>query len=205
MKSGILSRQGLSMALAFLALSLTGVNNTVVAETSVVNEIQKLLASDKADYDSFGRSVVLDGDTAVIGAYRSDDSGTTWNGAAYVFTRVGGIWTEQAKLLASDKADDDLFGSSVALDGDTAFIGAPSEDDSGTTNNGAAYVFTRVGGIWTEQAKLLASDKADQGWFGRAVALDGDTAVIGAENGAAYVFTRVGGIWTEQAKLLASD
>ena len=125
MKSGILSRQSLSVALAFLALSLTGVNNAVVAETPVVNEIQKLLASDKADADDFGWSVALDGDTAVIGARWSDDSGTiAHNGAAYVFTRVGGIWTEQAKLLASDKADYDEFGYSVALDGDTAVIGA---------------------------------------------------------------------------------
>jgi hypothetical protein len=163
--------------------------------------------------------VALDGDTAVIGAYRSDDSGTTWNGAAYVFTRIGGIWAEQAKLLASDKAYRDYFGTSVALDGDTAVIGASLSDDSGTTDNGAAYVFTRAGGIWTEQAKLLASDKAREDYFGYSVALDGDTAVIGATgvyggtgphsdentNGAAYVFTRVDGIWTEQAKLLASD
>ena len=214
MKSRILGRQCLSVALAFLALSLAGVSNTAVAETPVVNEIQKVLASDKGDSDYFGHSVALDGDTAVIGAWTSDDSGTTSTGAAHVFNRVGGIWTEQAKLLASDKAVGDFFGYSVALEGDTAVIGALYEDDSGTDGNGAVYVFTRAGGIWTEQAKLLASDKADGDFFGRSVALDGDTAIIGAsssddsgeyDNGAAYVFTRVGGIWTEQAKLLASD
>jgi hypothetical protein len=180
----------------------------------VWTEQAKLLASDKDTNENFGRSVALDGDTAIIGAYFEDDGGTNNNGAAYVFTRSGGVWTEQAKLLASDKADEDRFGSSVALDGDTAVIGASWEDDGGTNNNGAAYVFTRSGGVWTEQAKLLASDKDGGDYFGFSVALDGDTAVFGAYakddgvtrgKGAAYVFTQSGGVWTEQAKLLASD
>jgi hypothetical protein len=180
----------------------------------VWTEQAKLLASDKDGEDWFGYSVALDGDTAVIGAFGADDNGTGEVGAAYVFTRSGGVWTEQAKLLASDKTEADGFGWSVALDGDTAVIGAYAEDDGGTTNNGTAYVFTRSGGVWSEQAKLLASDKDGGDLFGWSVALDGDTAVIGAylndggstlNSGAAYVFTRSGGVWTEQAKLLASD
>ncbi|NNE34075.1 MAG: hypothetical protein HKN13_02490, partial [Rhodothermales bacterium] len=167
-------------------------------------EVQKLLASDKASGEYFGRSVAIDGDTALIGASREDDSGTYNNGAAYVFTRSGGSWSEQAKLLASDKASGDYFGYSVAIDGDTALIGASGEDDSGTSQNGAAYVFTRSSGSWSEQAKLLASDKASGEYFGNSVAIDGDTALIGASgeddsgtynNGAAYVFTRSGGSW----------
>jgi hypothetical protein len=180
----------------------------------VWTEQAKLLASDKDGGDRFGCSVALDGDTVVIGAFGADDNGTGDIGAAYVFTRSDGVWTEQAKLMASDKAEADGFGWSVALDGGTAVIGAYTEDDGGTIDNGAAYVFTRSGGVWTEQAKLLASDKDGGDFFGWSVALDGDTAVVGAigddagwniQTGAAYVFTRSGGVWTEQAKLLASE
>jgi hypothetical protein len=177
-------------------------------------EVQKLLADDKASDDVFGHSVAIDGDTAVISSPVENDSGTIWNGAAYVFTRTGGIWTQQTKLLANDKASMDRFGSSVAIDGDTMVIGAGWKSDSGISENGAAYVFTRAGSIWTQQAKLLASDKDNYEKFGGSVAIDGDTIVIGAseendsgtrKNGAVYVFTRSGSTWTQQAKLLASD
>jgi hypothetical protein len=175
-------------------------------------EQAKLLAGDKASSDQFGWSVALssDGNTALIGARQEDTStptATSDNGAAYVFTRTGSAWSEQAKLLAGDKATNDNFGISVALsdDGNTALIGARQEDTStptATTNNGAAYVFTRTGSAWSEQAKLLAGDKASNDNFGISVALsdDGNTALIGAlnestssttNNGAAYVFVGV--------------
>ena len=123
-------------------------------------------------------SVAMDGDTALIGAYGDDDNGSA-SGSAYVFTRSEGVWTDQAKLTASDAASHDYFGYSVAVDGDTALIGAHANDDSGL-NSGAVYVFTRNAGVWTEQAKLTASDGALEDYFGTAVALDGDTALIGA-------------------------
>ena len=181
---------------------------------------QKLLASDAANSDEFGRSVALssDGSTAIIGARNEDTSPNSNNGAAYVFTRSGSTWTEQAKLLASDAATDDNFGTTVFIsgDGNTAIIGAPYEDTSPNSNNGAAYVFTRLDTTWTQQQKLVASDAASNDTFGFLVtlSLDGNTALIGAytedaspntDNGAAYVFTRSGSTWTEQAKLLASD
>jgi hypothetical protein len=155
--------------------------------------------------------VALDGDTAVIGAFRDDDNGED-SGSAYVFTRSGGVWTEQAKLLASDGAPLDFFGTSAALDGDTVVIGAYWDDDNGE-DSGSAYVFTRSAGVWTEQAKVLASDGEPHDAFGTAVALDRDTAVIGAfftddnglESGSAYVFIRSEDVWTEQAKLLPAD
>ena len=174
----------------------------------------KLLSSDGADFDWFGVSVALDGDTAVIGANSDDDLGSS-SGSAYVFTRDHvGLWTQQSKLVASDGAGGDQFGFSVALDGDTAVLGAHGRDELGV-NSGSAYVFTRDhAGLWTEQAKLLASDGKLTAQFGWSVALDGDTVVIGAQHddelgfnsGSAYVFTRDHvGLWTEQAKLLASD
>ncbi len=179
----------------------------------------KLLAADKAGDDYFGASVSLssDGNTALIGASGEDDSGTANNGAVYIFTRNSGVWTQQDKLLAADKATEDFFGTSVSLsnDGNTILVGAFTKDDSGTANNGSAYIFTRVGSAWTQQAKILVADKADSDYFGWSVSLNGDgnTALIGAngkdangiDSGTAYVFTRSGNIWTQQAKLLATD
>jgi hypothetical protein len=188
--------------------------------TGVWTEQQKLLASDRATNDFFGNSVSLssDGNTALIGAYIEDTSPNTNNGAAYIFTRSAGVWTEQQKILASDAASFDNFGYAVSLssDGNTALIGSSVEDTSPNTDNGAAYVFTRSAGVWTEQQKLLASDPATLDRFGRSVSLsaDGSTALIGAfaestspnsGNGAAYVFTHSAGVWTQKQKLLASD
>jgi hypothetical protein len=102
----------------------------------VWTEQAKLLASDGAAGDRFGRSVAVYGETAVIGAWKDDTS----SGSAYVFTRTGGVWTEQAKLLASDGAASDYFGFNVALEGRTAVIGAFGDDDNGE-DSGSAYVF----------------------------------------------------------------
>lgn len=161
--------------------------------------------------DEFGQWVALDGDTALVGAPLDNGDGTD-RGAAYVFTRSGGSWTQQTKLTASDAHDNDLFGNVVALDGDTALVGAPADDGPGT-DRGAAYVFTRSGDSWTEQAKLTASDGENGDELGSSVALDGDTALVGAwredgsgtDRGAAYVFTRRDGTWAEQAMLTAAD
>jgi hypothetical protein len=180
----------------------------------------KLRASDADTTDRFGSSVSLssDGNTALIGAETENTSPNSDNGAAYVFTRSGSTWTQQQKLLASDRASNEKFGTSVSLsaDGNIALIGADTEDTSPNTNNGAAYIFTRSEGVWTEQQKLLASDAeaSDQFGFSVAISSDGNTAVIGAiqgdtspnsNNGAAYIFTRSEGVWTEQQKLTASD
>lgn len=166
----------------------------------------KLLASDGELNEYFGTSVSMDGDTALIGAYWDDDNGD-YSGSAYVFTRSGTTWSEQAKLLASDGVEEDQFGISVSLSGDSALIG------SYANAAGSAYVFTRSGTTWTQQAKLLASDGEIRDEFGISVSLDGDSALIGAWldddnghwSGSAYVFTRSGTTWTQQAKLLASD
>ena len=176
------------------------------------SEQAKLTASDAADHDHFGYSVAVSDDIAVVGAPYDDDAGNS-SGSAYVFARSGGIWSQQAKLTASDAAAHDLFGWSVAVSGDTAIVGAPDADDGAgwPTGWGAAYVFTRSGGLWSQEAKLTPSDIVYR--FGLSVAISGDTAVLGTpgdhnggeSSGAAYVFTRSGGIWSEQAKLKASD
>ncbi|UCG17078.1 MAG: hypothetical protein JSV19_03410, partial [Phycisphaerales bacterium] len=179
-----------------------------------LDESAKLLASDPAGNDRFGNSIAIYGDTAMIGADWDDNAGGNNAGAAYAFVHSGGVWTEQTKLTASDAAAGDIFGASVSVFGNTAVIGAALDDHTGGTDAGAAYVFVRSDGVWTEQTKLTASDAAGGDYFGYSVSVSGDTAVIGAfyhdhaggsDAGAAYVFVRSGGVWTEQAKLTASD
>jgi len=193
---------------------------TVTVWALTPTEVAKLIASDGAFHDGFGYSVAVDGDTAVIGAWGDDDIGTN-SGSAYVFVRSGMDWTQQAKLTASDGATFDRFGYSVAVDGDTAVIGAWGNDNN-STYLGSAYVFMRSGTGWTQQAKLTASDVADVYYshFGASVAIHGDTAVIGAYqweqsdsepepfvivHSEAYVFVRNGTTWTQQDKLTTDD
>jgi hypothetical protein len=159
----------------------------------------KLLPTDGAAGDSFGGDVSISGDTVLIGSGGNDDNGND-SGSAYVFTRVGTTWTQHQKLLASDGQEGDNFGSwGLSLDGDTALIGSNGDDDMGI-NSGSAYVFTRIGTTWIQQQKITASDGAAGDAFGFAVALSGDSALIGAYNdddsgansGSAYVFTKSG-------------
>jgi len=172
---------------------------------------QKIQASDLQVSDYFGWSVSISGDTVVVAANREDTGGTD-AGAAYIFTRSGTTWTEQAKIQASDAQATDYFGYSVAISGDTVIVGAWKESP-GAAAAGSAYIFTRSGTTWTQQAKILASDLERNDSFGDSVAIDVDTVVVGARYedtgdtsaGAAYIFTRSGTTWTEQSKIQASD
>ena len=164
-----------------------------VRSNGVWSEQQKLTASDGAAGDYFGSSVAIDGDTVVIGAHWDDDNDYN-SGSAYVYVRSNDVWSEQAKLTASDGASRDFFGYSVAIDGDTALIGAYADNDNGA-NSGSAFMYVRSNGVWSEQAKLTASDRAQYDDFGYSVSIDGDTAVIGAygdndngyDSGSAYI------------------
>ncbi|MFN7783360.1 MAG: FG-GAP repeat protein [Lysobacterales bacterium] len=174
----------------------------------------KLVAEDGASGDRFGHAVAVSGDTALVGAYLHSVGSAAEQGSTYVFTRNGSTWTQQAKLVPNDGRVFDWFGYAVAVSGDTALVGARFGDVGASFNQGSAYVFTRNGGIWTQQAKLVAADGAEQDWFGSSVALFGNTALVGAtqhgvsgvpRQGAAYVFTRAGSFWSQQAKLVAAD
>jgi len=123
--------------------------------------------------------------------------GTVWNSSAFADC-------ELAKLLASDGAQDDWFGYSVSVSGDTTVIGAYRDDDNGS-DSGSAYIFRFNGSNWVQEAKLLASDGAANDYFGISVGISGDTAVIGASNGSAYIFRFNGSSWVQESKLLASD
>ena len=170
-------------------------------------EIQKLTANDGAAFRSFGRSVAISGDTAII--------------SGYIFVRNGVTWTQQQRLTASDGVE---LGDSVAISGDTVIIGASRDTINNHIAQGSAYIFVRNGTVWTQQQKLTASDGGMNcltfdgsifcDFFGSGVAILGDTVIIGAPGyrifnkgtqGAAYVFVRNGTNWTEQQKLRASD
>ncbi len=183
-------------------------------------EVAKLTASDAATFDNFGRSVAVEGDYVVVGAHLEDGLGTN-RGAAYVFYRnQGGTdnWGQVVKLTASDAEDNDQFGYSVGMSGDSVLVGARYEDGLGT-NRGAAYVFNRnQGGAdnWGQVIKLTASSPEDAAYFGHSVTLSGDFAVVGAYGedgtgtslGAAYIFDKdFGGTnnWGQVARLTASD
>jgi hypothetical protein len=159
----------------------------------------RLLAPDAEIGDRFGRSVSIDGSRLVVGASHDDDEA----GSAHVFrfNKDAGAWLHEAKLTASDAAAGDRFGLSVSIDGTDILVGAPLEG-----SDGAVYVFTRTGGIWTEVAKLTPScpPPSGCGLFGQSVSLDGDRAAIGAPAPFAtsvLVFEFDGGAWEQIAQL----
>ena len=167
----------------------------------------KIKASDGAAYDYFGYSVLISGDTAIIGAYGDDDNGSS-SGSAYIFEKVGETWIQKARLLANDGSTDDHFAYSVSISGETAIIGAEYDDDNGT-NSGSAYIFEKVNNSWTQKAKLKAGDGASNDRFGEGVLISGNTAIIGAidadPKGSAYIFEKVNGTWEETQKLTDND
>jgi hypothetical protein len=158
--------------------------------------------------DWFGMSVSLSGDTAIVGAGMKPVGANTRQGQAYVFVRAGTSWSEQAVLVDSATGEpSDYFGNSVALDGDTAVIGAPAKTVGVNAQQGQAYVFVRSGTSWFQQAVLADSVAgAAMDSFGVSVALSGDTLVISAplktvganaQQGQAYVFVRSGASWSQ--------
>ncbi len=197
--------------------------------------------------EQFGTDMALDGDTLAVAANlegsgatgingNQADISTTGAGAVYVFTRTGGTWSQQAYVKASNTRQNAFFGSSVALAGNTLVVGAVGDSSNATgvdgnqadtslSHAGAAYVFTRTGTTWAQQAYVKASNPGVGARFGAELVLAGDTFVVGAIGeasnatgingnqsdtsatlaGAAYVFTRAGTTWSQQAYLKASN
>jgi hypothetical protein len=221
------------LTLATLSLTISscgGGNDSPQASRQIVAQLVQqgyLKASNTEANDVFGYSVALAGDTLAVGVPGEASAATGINGnqvdnsapnsgAVYVFTRTNGIWSQQAYLKASNTETNDGFGGSVALDGDTLAVGATGEASANgnQTNNsapesGAAYVFTRTGSTWTQQAYVKASNAEGLDLFGSSIALAGDTLIVGAlfkasaatgvngnqvnnnapDSGAAYVFS----------------
>ncbi|MEO0017776.1 MAG: hypothetical protein RLZZ522_1059, partial [Verrucomicrobiota bacterium] len=206
-----------------------------------------LKASNTEANDQFGYSMAVSGTTIVVGALGESSAATGVNGiqtnngsplagAAYVFELSGGTWSQQAYLKASNTEASDQFGWAVAISGNTAVVSGSGEDsgatgangnqgDNSVSSSGAAYVFVRSGSAWSQQAYLKASNAGASDFFGRSVAVSGDTVVVGAfledsnatgingnaaddtalSAGAAYVFARSGTSWSQQAYLKADN
>jgi drug/metabolite transporter superfamily protein YnfA len=201
-----------------------------------------LKASNVDADDAFGEVIAIDGDTLVIGArYEASaatgvdgdqgDNSAPQAGAAYVFVRSGTTWSQQAYLKASNTDAGDEFGANVAISGDTIVVTSQKEASAGDpadnslTRAGAAYVFTRSGATWSQQAYLKPADPTSFAIFGVGAAITGDTIAIGAPGeasratgidgdetdtslanaGAAYVFVRAGSAWSQQAYLKAAS
>ena len=161
-------------------------------------EEAELFASDAEPYDHFGAAVSIDGEQLAVGA----DSAAP-DGAAYVFRRSAGVWTEEAILSNPDLLGGGNFGVDLALQGDLLVVGNPWHSEVGTYS-GAAHVFERVAGVWTHRQKLVPVDSAEFDYFGTAVALRGDWILVGcprdddfgSSSGSVYVYRIAGGVVT---------
>lgn len=205
---------------------------TVLFDRRLVLERHFLKARYPGGNDNFGEEVAVSGDTLVVSARLEDGDGSPEDddsrdaaGAVYVFVREEGAWRQQAYLKGDPIAEDEWFGSSVAISGDTIVVGAGKSDrfllqpPGVVPDCGAAYVFVRSGGSWDLQARLQAQFGDTDDAFGISVAIDGDTLVVGADEeasdgsnpsddsvfkaGAAYVYERDGSSWIPVAYLKA--
>ncbi|MES2599053.1 MAG: choice-of-anchor D domain-containing protein [Verrucomicrobiota bacterium] len=212
-----------------------------VNNAGVWTQEARLISNNLRDYDRFGESVAISGDTIVVGAPQENSRSTGVNstpiayagnaGAAYVFVRQNGVWTQQAYLKANVVKSDGYFGQSVAVFGDTVAVGVPGDDRrtlemgppmNNFPNSGAVYIFKRdASSNWTCQSYLKPVPLMHYAEFGSSVALSKDTLVVGSpaeyygangtlddyssRSGAAHVFIRSGEAWTQQAYLKASN
>lgn len=223
------------------------ISEQIDAHRNIISSTTYIKASNTNNDDRFGFAVAISGHTMAVGAPREDSNASGINndqgnngaieaGAVYVFVQHSGEWTQQAYIKASNTNLDDQFGWSVDLAGDTLVVGSPFEASNATgvngseTNNsafaaGAAYVFTRSGTTWSQQAYLKASNTGSGDLFGSAVNISGQTIVVAAPGeasnttgvngtqsnnsapsaGAVYVFTNSGSDWSQQAYLKASN
>ncbi len=153
-------------------------------------QVDKIVASDRASSDYFGFSVSISGDYAIIGAYQEDHDVSGANpeygaGSAYMFYNNSGTWGQVQKIVASDRYGTDYFGFSVSISGDYAIVGAFSEDEDANGENslsgaGSAYMFYRNAGTWVQTEKIVATDRGASDSFGYSVSIDGFTAIVGA-------------------------
>lgn len=178
---------------------------------------QKLLPSDGAVNDRFGKQFAVSDELIVTGASIHGFVGAPEAGQGYVYRWNGATWDEEARLAPPLPQTNERMGVSTAVTGspgsEVVVLGASDWDDGGIEDCGAAYVYRRIGGAWTYEGRLVASDRAPQDNFGWTVAIDGDTILVGApaddaplanQAGATYVFRRRGAAWVEVEKLTAA-
>jgi len=182
------------LAVAALALQMApglALVATATTETAVV------VSSDLALGDDFGWDVALQGTTLVVGAPLADIDGVSGVGAVYIFEYIGGLWTQVQKLTASDGVEFDQFGFAVAISGDRLVVGAEEALIESNSSQGAAYIFERTAGVWTEVHKLVEPTTIQNfAEYGHDVAIDGDWIAVGgskagsAQHGRTYIYWR---------------
>ena len=187
------------------------IEQTLARDPDAVWIEQEIFASDGASGDLFGFRVLVSGNSAFV----SGPAPLNHPGKVYVFANVSGTWTEMQQISATPSVApppnwSDFFGWSLSLSGDSLLVGAPEVFNQMFGPVGGAYVFVNAGGTWTQQQELLGADAGSFDWVGSAVALNGDTAFVGAPNhngtmGEVHVFTRTGTTWAEGTPLVASD
>lgn len=172
---------------------------------------QKLLQPDGEYGDYFGNCVDVEGSIIAVNS-RGDDDGGSNAGAVLTYELVGNQFVFTSKIIPADVAADDLFGYNLSL-GEGRLIAGSCMHDANALNSGAAYIYSKVGGVWTLQQKLIPNDPGMQRFFGRSVAIHDGMAVIGASldnshgyhAGSAYIFDFTGSSWTFRTKVFASD
>ncbi len=211
---------------AFTLLMLSGLSNNLFSQNW--DQVVKSVATDRALYDRYGYSVSISGDYAIIGAYNEDHNANGGQyledaGSAYILKNNSGTWTVVQKIVPSDRAAGDEFGTSVAISGDYAIVGAPRKSITvGTTGNpyaGAAYIFQNRSGSWSLVNRIVASDRERADEFGHSVAISGDYAIVGApledhsvtgfnfqsNKGSAYIFKKGPSVWSEEQKIVGTS
>lgn len=160
-------------------------------------EVQKLTASDGGEGDDFGRSVGISGNTILVGSPESEVNNIDEQGAVYYYNYLSGNWTQTQKLSAPNSSPWPSFGIDLAIQGDTAIIGAEGQTVGDNMFQGAAFIYTRNGSTWVEDQYLLASDGEEDDYFGNSVSFKNDYAIVGAYRttigshsmqGSAYIF-----------------
>ena len=194
-----------------------------------LQQITKVTPNVRSASDRFGFSTAIDGDYAMIGAHLEDEDASDGSfvlnaGAAYIFKRSFCKWNPIQKLVASDRDEDDQFGSQVAMLGDYAFVSTYLEDEDENGDNpildaGAVYVFKNNNGIWVQTQKLVAPDRSEEDFFGYSLSVSGDYLVVGAYRededanglntlfsaGSAYVYKNENGTWNFMQKIVPND
>lgn len=178
-----------------------------VTKPSPVMQLAKLLPANPVVNGRFGWAVDVDGNTAAITTYPEDDiypTGTS--GTLYIFERVApGNWALRGQFTSDGVDEFDWYGYSVAVSGSTVAVGASRDDEFGA-NTGAVYLYEKVGNSWQEVDKMTADDVAPNDDFGIALAMEGNTLIVGAQfhagGGAAYAFEKNGGNWQQVAQFL---
>lgn len=201
--SGAIALDGNTFVAGYRSFAFQGFDGVGIYTGSGSTWTPQAFLQGATSFSGFGAAVALLGDTLII----DEPSGTA--GTCHVYQRAGSTWSATATLQPAESTAGDGLCASLAIDADTLLIGAPNATTGIETNSGAAYVYVRSNGVWTEQARLTAPLVAADAQFGASVAVRGNTAVVGAINGfpgeatrgAAYVYQRTGNTWTAQATL----